>query len=185
MRHPARPPPGRVEALTEEEVAPFRARYAADAGDRRERFARMVLREGIVPATGDLVPFARWVTPPTRPKRFDTRFFLAACPPAQAALHDGGEAVDSLWITPDAALAGHQAARFDVVLPTELNLLKLGRAATVAEALASAGAARSVTVHPETTPTATGVTIRIPLEAGYGVDVLLRRADRNLPPSTT
>ena len=174
---------GRADPFDEAEVAPFRARYAADAGDRRERFARMVLREGLVLATGDLVPFARWVTPPVRPKRFDTHFFLAACPPAQTALHDGAEAVDSLWTSPAAALAGHAAGRFDVVLPTEMNLVKLGRTASVAEAMTAARAAPVVTVSPEMTRTERGVAIRIPLAAGYGVETLLRRVDRNLPPS--
>lgn len=168
--------------FAEADVAPLRARYAADAGDRRERFARMVLREELALATDDLVPFARWITPAARPKRFDTHFFLAACPSGQTALHDGAEAVDSLWITPAAALAGHAAERFDVVLPTEMNLIKLGRARTVADALAAAGSAPVVTVSPEMVRTGRGVTVRIPLAAGYGVEELVRRADRNLPP---
>jgi hypothetical protein len=33
------------------------------------------------------------------------------------------------------------------------------------------------------TRTERGVAIRIPLAAGYGVETLLRRVDRNLPPS--
>ena len=33
-----------------------------------------------------------------RAKRFDTRFFIAAAPPAQTAAHDGAELVEQLWI---------------------------------------------------------------------------------------
>ncbi|MEO7854020.1 MAG: NUDIX hydrolase [Rubrivivax sp.] len=48
--------------------------------------------------------FAHWLTPVTRPKRFDTRFFVRVAPPAQQAQPDMGEALELLWLTPDEAL---------------------------------------------------------------------------------
>jgi len=52
-----------------------------------------------------LVDVGRWVTPAFAPRRFDTSFFLAKCPPAESARvitdeHDFGE-----WIRPAAAIA--------------------------------------------------------------------------------
>ena len=44
-----------------------------------------------------------------RAKRFDTRFFIAAAPPAQTAAHDGTEMVEQLWLRPADAL--HECAR--------------------------------------------------------------------------
>jgi len=48
--------------------------------------------------------FAHWLTPVTRPKRFDTRFFVRLAPPGQTAQPDLGEALELMWLTPDEAL---------------------------------------------------------------------------------
>jgi len=52
----------------------------------------------------DIAYFSHWLTPVTRPKRFDTRFFVRLAPPAQQATPDLGEALELLWLTPDEAL---------------------------------------------------------------------------------
>ena len=39
------------------------------------------------------------------PRRYDTRFFVAAAPPQQTALHDASETVEHLWTSPAEALA--------------------------------------------------------------------------------
>tara|TARA_A100001037_G_scaffold298449_1_gene322203 strand:+ start:2203 stop:2898 length:696 start_codon:yes stop_codon:yes gene_type:complete len=46
----------------------------------------------------------RFVTPFGRPRRFDTRFFIAEAPLEQAGQHDREETVDSVWISPEKAL---------------------------------------------------------------------------------
>ncbi len=48
--------------------------------------------------------FAHWLTPVTRPKRFDTRFFVRLAPQDQQAVPDMGEALELMWLTPDEAL---------------------------------------------------------------------------------
>jgi 8-oxo-dGTP pyrophosphatase MutT (NUDIX family) len=139
----------------------------ARALDRSAPFADLMAREGLTPATDALVPFARWITPAFLPKRFDTHFFLALAPPDQALAHDGREAVDSIWISPNAALA-EQGGRFKLLFPTVRNLWKLARHADAASALGAARAAPVVTVVPERTEVDGGPGLRIPLEADYG-----------------
>jgi 8-oxo-dGTP pyrophosphatase MutT (NUDIX family) len=116
-----------------------------------------------------LVPFAHWITPRDRPKRFSVHFFLAPAPADQEPLHDGREAVDALRVDPEAILREAEANRVKMVMATRMNLRKLARSATVAEALAAARAAPVITVNPERIETPTGPIVRIPLEAGYGV----------------
>ena len=75
------------------------------AMNRKERtFGAILAAENLVIASETMAYFANWITPERSPKRFDTHFFLAAAPPDQVALHDGHEAVDSVWIAPATAL---------------------------------------------------------------------------------
>ena len=125
--------------------------------------------EGLRPAPDLLVHFAHWITPSQQPKRYDTHFFLAEAPAAHLAVHDGAEAVESLWINPAQALADAEAGRFKLVFATAKNLEKLGRAMTVRDAMESARASRVVTVQPKGTRLdGSRRLLRIPEEAGYG-----------------
>ena len=120
----------------------------AAALDRAAPFADLMARERLAPALDALVPFAHWITPDFVPKRFDTHFFLALAPADQALVHDGREAVDSVWISPQQALAEH-GRRFKLLFPTHRNLWKLAAHADAASALAAARATPVVTVQPE------------------------------------
>jgi 8-oxo-dGTP pyrophosphatase MutT (NUDIX family) len=125
--------------------------------------------EGLAPAPDLLVHFAHWITPSNQPKRYDTHFFLAEAPPEHLAVHDGWEAVESIWITPAQALADTEAGRYKLVFATAKNLEKLGRATSVREAMETARAATVVTVQPKGTKLeGSKRLLRIPEEAGYG-----------------
>lgn len=139
------------------------------AGD----FAAMLAARGLVPDCTALAHFAHWITPVPVPKRFDTHFFLAAAPADQDAVHDGGEAVDSVWIRPRDALAEAEAGTKKIVFPTRMNLTKLGRSNSVAEAFAAARARPVVTVLPQQRNTPEGRYLRIPAEADYGGEEFL------------
>lgn len=121
---------------------------------------------GLRLAVDRLVKFARWVTPDMMPKRFDTWFFIASAPEGQLGAHDGHESVDSVWVTPQAAIA--EPERWTVIFPTRMNLLKLDRSKTVADAIAAAEAAPIVTVIPWVEPREGGAVLRIQPDAGYG-----------------
>jgi 8-oxo-dGTP pyrophosphatase MutT (NUDIX family) len=116
-----------------------------------------------------LVRFAHWITPEFMPKRFDTHFFLVAAPPDHVAVHDGGESVDSLWVRPADALADADAGRRTIIFPTRMNLAKLGRSASVAEALATARRTPVVTVLPRVERRGDDRVLVLPADAGYDV----------------
>lgn len=125
--------------------------------------------EGLAPAPDLLVHFAHWITPSQQPKRYDTHFFLAEAPAAHLAVHDGGEAVDSIWTTPAQALADTEAGRFKLIFATAKNLEKLGRASSVKEAMDMARNSAVVTVQPRGSKLEGAKRLmRIPEEAGYG-----------------
>lgn len=122
---------------------------------------------GLRLACDQLIPFAHWVTPSMMPKRFDTHFYLAVAPPDQIALHDGHESVDSVWITPNDAIAGAADGRYTVIFPTLRNLEKLGATTSPAAATARARSTPVVTVTPWTERRADGTYLCIPTNAGY------------------
>ena len=160
----------RVAAIREtwEECGVLLAEAGA-APEAEGEFAAMLAARGLAPAISGLAHFAHWITPVNVPKRFDTHFFLAAAPEDQAALHDGQETVDSVWIRPADALAEGIAGTKKLVFPTRMNLTKLARHDSVAEAFATARARPVVTVLPEQIGmTPEGRILRLPRAADYG-----------------
>jgi 8-oxo-dGTP pyrophosphatase MutT (NUDIX family) len=145
------------------------ARVVELAGKSQGRsFSELIAAENLELALDALIPFAHWITPPILPKRFDTRFYIAAAPSDQIAIHDGSESVDSVWISPARALEAADAGTYTLVFATRLNLQLLAESADVTSALAAARARRVVTVEPIAVKTESGYTMRIPIEAGYG-----------------
>ena len=69
--------------------------------------------------------YNRFVTPLGRPRRFDTRFFIASAPEEQRGRHDEMETVESIWITPQEALKLHEQKEFGLMNVTRIQLEKL------------------------------------------------------------
>ncbi|MES1990893.1 MAG: NUDIX hydrolase [Pseudomonadota bacterium] len=125
-----------------------------------------LLEKGGLRLAADLLtPFAHWITPNVMPKRFDTRFYLAAAPEDHLAVHDGSESVDSVWIRPVDAMAENEAGTKTIIFPTRMNVQKLGRSPHIAHAIETARSSTVVTVEPKVD----GKFLRIPAEAGYDV----------------
>jgi 8-oxo-dGTP pyrophosphatase MutT (NUDIX family) len=96
-------------------------------------------------STGDLHYFGHWVTPEPSPRRYDTRFFVAAAPADQKPVHDRGEALSAEWIAPSAALERSRAGEIELILPTARSLRALAaftQVDHVLAAVAGAGPAR-------------------------------------------
>ena len=104
--------------------------------------AELCAVEGLQLAVDRLVYLSHWRTPLGRPKRVDTRFFMAAAPAAQTALHDGTELLEQLWVAPKDALA--RSASLKLLTPTQKTLETISRFASVADAMAWATAPRRV-----------------------------------------
>lgn len=120
-------------------------------------------------AADQLTHFAHWITPPMMPKRFDTHFYLAHAPADQLAVHDGHESVDSVWLTPQEAIAAAAQGTYTIIFPTLRNLEKLAQSNDVASAIAAARSAPVVPVLPWTEARQDATYLCIPTDAGYPV----------------
>ncbi len=151
----------------EEEARFAAARAAVNAGTRR--FLDLCRDERLQLGVGDIHYFAHWITPRGAPRRYDTRFFVAAAPPGQIAAHDAGETIAEVWISPHHALARHRAGEIEIIFPTIRNLQAIGRFATSAELLEAAARASSAvpTIEPRVVPDGNGMRIVLPGDPSY------------------
>ncbi|MCW2608354.1 MAG: hydrolase [Frankiales bacterium] len=100
---------------------------------REQSLSQLLARRGLVLRADLLRPFAHWITPEAEPKRFDTRFFLAALPEGQVCRDVGGEADQRVWVRPADALAQGLV----MMPPTQVSLQQVADAPDVGAALAA------------------------------------------------
>jgi len=160
---------GETDLLSESRVRPLETRYRSDLLSRATTLGAIAEAHDLELALDSMVPFAHWITPVFMPKRFDTHFYLVSAPAGQIAAHDGEESVDSLWISPVQAIEDCRANLRRIIFPTLLNLIKLARSNSVAEAIERARSEPIVTVLPTVGRGENGPVIRIPVDAGYDV----------------
>lgn len=116
------------------------AREALTGVGQELDWQRCLLEEELVLDLDALHLWSWWLTPPDRPYRFDTRFFLAKAPVWQTASSDGVEVTEHAWMGPKEALHEHEAQRVSMRGPTLRNLealLAYGRAADALKAARS------------------------------------------------
>ena len=147
-RAPAAPGQSEFVSLTGDGVRDRFGAYRAEVYAGRLTVRAVAERERLELALDALVLFARWVTPPVDPRRFDTRFFLARVPPEQTPVHDATETTQGVWMT--AALALDRGARTEIMLPppTWTTLRELERFRRVDDALRWAEARTIVRREP-------------------------------------
>jgi 8-oxo-dGTP pyrophosphatase MutT (NUDIX family) len=95
-------------------------RIEVDKG--RLRWSAFLEQQKLRIACDALHYFAYWQTPLDQPKRWSTRFFVAAAPPGQEASHDGSEVTEFRWITAKDALAAARERLMKLPQPTKRNL---------------------------------------------------------------
>lgn len=142
-------------------------RQAVDRGELP--FLDVVTRLDLRLDLSSLTEFARWITPPIMPKRFDTWFYLARATDKQLAASDGREIVDAEWIEPAEALRLAAAGERTVIFPTRMNIQLLAEASSADDAVARAEARELVPVLPKIEQREGGGVLVIPPNAGYGV----------------
>jgi 8-oxo-dGTP pyrophosphatase MutT (NUDIX family) len=103
---------------------------------RELSLAELLAGRGLAVRSDLLRPFAHWVTPPVEPRRYDTKFFVAALPVGQEARDVSGEADEASWLTPAAALAEASVGSRPMLPPTIHTLGQLQPFPDVAAALA-------------------------------------------------
>ena len=99
--------------------------------------AELLRRRGLVLRSDLLRPWARWITPVTEERRYDTRFFAAALPDGQHARDVGGEADETAWLEPAAALEAASRGEIALMPPTAVTLGELRACGKVPAALAA------------------------------------------------
>lgn len=98
-------------------------------------FGQVLLEHQLV-LRSDLLRYrAHWITPEAEPRRFDTRFFVAAVPQGQDPDGQTSEADRSEWLRPDAAVAAFEDGDLMLMPPTLVCLEQLAEVSTVSAAL--------------------------------------------------
>ena len=102
---------------------PLDANRAEDLMQYRKRpFVDLLENEDLYVPASALAYYGHWVTAPGRPRRFDTRFFLAVAPEGQKGSHDAAETVHDVWITPREALERSARNEIELVFATQHTL---------------------------------------------------------------
>jgi 8-oxo-dGTP pyrophosphatase MutT (NUDIX family) len=124
--------------------------------------------EGLRLAVDGMHYFGHWITPEGAPRRYDTRFFLAAAPPNQTPLHDDHEVIANEWLRPADGIARCESGELTMMPPTIASLKAIARFDTAAEALAAATEIVDVpTILPRVIATDGGVRIVLPGDPAY------------------
>lgn len=104
----------------------------------------LLRRRGLVLRSDLLGVWSRWITPEFEPRRYDTRFFVAALPGEQNARDVSDEADRVAWMRPDDALAAAGRGEIALMPPTSETLVELSPYARAADVLAAARARTAV-----------------------------------------
>ncbi len=113
---------GRLVALDQAAAIERFRRHRDELNAGARSMVKILHDEGLALAADQLVYFSHWITPVSAPRRYDTRFFVAASPPEQVPLHDNTETISHVWVRPAVALDRHRRDDFKMRTPTSRTL---------------------------------------------------------------
>lgn len=102
-----------------------RDRERAALISRSRTLAELFTEYDLILRADTLHAWARWVTPRTAPRRYDTAFFVARIPDGEYADARTTEAVEAAWWHPAEALERHRLGELKLMPPTLHNLREL------------------------------------------------------------
>jgi 8-oxo-dGTP pyrophosphatase MutT (NUDIX family) len=163
--------PVKGEPLSHADLQSWRSRIEAGAAS----LAGLLAERGLVLDLAALHPLARWITPASEARRFDTRFFLWVCDRGATGEHDGHEVTDSFWATPAQLLRQFEEGAIQLAPPTQRTLEVLAAAADTAGAVAIAAASCLDPICPKLVPSRAGDAFVLVLPGDPEHDVKERR----------
>lgn len=116
---------------------------------RKLSFTEFLMRRNLVLRTDLLRFWGRWVTPDIEPKRYDTRFFVAALPSGQETRDVSTESDGVAWMRPAQAIAAADQGEIALMPPTYCTCLEIAEHFTSAGALDAATRRSMEPVRPE------------------------------------
>lgn len=150
-------PGGKVDPKDAECVHDVPPAWASRLGARDQEHAVAIIgcaiREteeevGVTLVADQLQPWAHWITPEVEPRRFDTRFLVAALPEGQSVVEAGTESVGGRWWRPAEALTECYEGRMMMLPPTIATLEELKRFGSGAEVMEFASTREITTIMP-------------------------------------
>jgi 8-oxo-dGTP pyrophosphatase MutT (NUDIX family) len=143
--------------------------------DRDLGFAEFLHRRGLAVRADLLRPWAHWITPLVEPKRFDTRFFVAAMPAGQRTREFGEEADQVEWVAPAAAVQRFRDGTMRMMPPTLITLAELAEFDSVSAALTGAAERLIRPVEPRVLVDGDEAALVLPGDPDYSDEVLVIR----------
>lgn len=140
------------------------AQFRDDLNNGNVDLKTILSKEKLMADVGQMHYVARWVTPLGSPRRFDARFFIAKIPSEQVPIHDNGELVDSMWLSPQEILDRASTEQMILMSPTlrmVKNLAQFDSADQVIESVSKNPSDHEARVHTESR------LIVMPGEPGY------------------
>ena len=131
--------------------------------ERRElSLAELLARRGLVLRADLLRPWAHWLTPVGEPRRYDTRFLVAALPEGQRTRDVTSEADVVEWVRPEDAVVQARTGVRTMMPPTIVTCEQIAEYGSVAAILNAAESREITRVRPELGRDPSGVTATLP-----------------------
>jgi 8-oxo-dGTP pyrophosphatase MutT (NUDIX family) len=108
----------------------------------------LLVSNGLRLDVADVHPWTRWITPPSRPRRFDMWTFVTPTEPGQNLRAASREARSGGWVVVGDVLRAYDAHELEVLPPTAFVLRSLDAAGSVADVLSAAPGRRLEAIHP-------------------------------------